>query len=231
MNLAQTRRPLTVLMVGHSYCVAINRRLCHHLALAGGDRIDVTVAAPSFYRGDLRPIPLEWLDGESYTLEPVKVFGSRVPYTFLYGKRLSELLAKPWDIVHAWEEPYILAGAQIAWWTSPQSTLIYSTFQNQPKRYPPPFLWTERFAMKRAAGWTAFGTTIAENLSQRIGYVDRPSRTIPLGVDGEVYHPDSAARRRILRDLNWSETGPPIVGYLGRFVPEKGLHLLMRSRR
>ncbi len=227
--MAQTRRPLTVLMVGHSYCVAMNRCLCHHVALAGGDGVEVTVAAPSFYRGDLRPIPLERLDGEPYALEPVTIIGSRIPYAFVYGKRLASLLSKPWAIVHAWEEPYVLAGAQIARKTSSESTLIYSSFQNQPKRYPPPFSWTERYALKRAAGWTAFGHTIAENLRERPGYVDRPGRTIPLGVDSEVYRPDSAARRQILRELNWSESGPPIVGYLGRFVPEKGLHLLMRS--
>lgn len=214
-------------MVGHSYCVSLNRRLCHEVALAGGDRVAVTVVAPAFYRGDLRPIALERLDGEPYTLEAVKTFGSRFPFAFFYGRRLTQLLHQSWDVVHAWEEPYILAGAQIAKGTSAQSTLVYSSFQNQPKRYPPPFRWCERYAIGRASGWTAFGKTIAENLAGRPGYRDRSSRMIPLGVDSAVYRPNPAARLQVLRDLNWSEVGPPIIGYLGRFVPEKGLSLLM----
>lgn len=214
-------------MVGHSYCVSLNRRLCHEVALAGGNRVAVTVAAPAFYRGDLRDIALERVNGEPYSLEAVKTFGSRFPFAFLYGRRLIQLLRQPWDVVHAWEEPYILAGAQIAKGTSKQSTLVYSSFQNQPKRYPPPFEWCERYALHRASGWTAFGKTIAENLSGRPVYRDRPSRMIPLGIDGAVYRPDPVARLQVLRDLNWSDAGPPVIGYLGRFVPEKGLNLLM----
>lgn len=216
-------------MVGHSYCVALNRRLCHEVALAGGDRVAVTVVAPRFFRGDLRKIPLERLEGEPYRLEPVSVLGSQIPFAFVYGTRLIQVLRQPWDIVHAWEEPYILAGAQIARLTSDRSTLIYSSFQNQPKHYPPPLSWCERYAIDRAAGWTAFGETIIRNLADRPGYRDRPNRMIPLGVDGEVYRPDPAARQQILRDLNWSESGPPVIGYLGRFVPEKGLRLLMKT--
>ena len=45
---------MKILMVGHSYVVALNRRLCREVARAGGDRVSVTVAAPASYHGDLR---------------------------------------------------------------------------------------------------------------------------------------------------------------------------------
>jgi glycosyltransferase involved in cell wall biosynthesis len=35
-------------------------------------------------------------------------------------------------------------------------------------------------------------------------------------------------RRESLARLGWSSPGPPVIGYLGRFVPEKGVELLMR---
>lgn len=219
---------MKLLMVGHSYVVALNRRLCREVARAGGDGLSVTVAAPASYAGDLRAITLERLEGEPYTLEPVPVRFTKVPHLFLYGRRLRELLAGPWDVVHAWEEPYILAGGQIAHATRPSSALIFSTFQNLPKRYPPPFCWVERYSLARASGWTAFGRTVAENLQHRPGYRDKPMRTIPLGVDLDVFQPNPEARRKTLAALNWSESGPPIVGYLGRFVPQKGIRLLMR---
>lgn len=218
---------MKLLMVGHSYVVALNRRLCREVARAGGKELAVTVAAPASYPGDLRPIALEQLEGEPYALEAIPVRFTKVPHLFLYGRRLRALLAGPWDVVHAWEEPYILAGGQIAHAARPSAALVFSTFQNLPKRYPPPFGWIERYCLARAAGWTAFGRTVAENLENRPGYRDKPMRTIPLGVDLDVFRPDAEARRKTLAELGWSQSDPPIVGYLGRFVPQKGLRLLM----
>ncbi|WP_422931953.1 glycosyltransferase family 4 protein [Singulisphaera sp. PoT] len=218
-----------LLMVGHSYVVTLNRRLCQEVALAGGPELDVTVAAPASFQGDLGPIQLESPENEPFKLVGIPTSLSKIPHVFSYGRALKKLLqGQRWDIVHVWEEPYIFAGAQLAWWTPPRSTLIYSSFQNQPKKYPPPFNLFERYCLKRAAGWTAFGDTVAHNLKDRPGYRERPSRTIPVGVDLDVFQPDAMARQRVLASLGWKEEGPPIIGYLGRFVPQKGLPMLMR---
>jgi glycosyltransferase involved in cell wall biosynthesis len=50
-----------------------------------------------------------------------------------------------------------------------------------------------------------------------------------MGVDTNHFTPDSEASRAMRRSLGWEEAGPPVVGYLGRFVPEKGVPLLMRT--
>jgi glycosyltransferase involved in cell wall biosynthesis len=44
----------------------------------------------------------------------------------------------------------------------------------------------------------------------------------------EHFRPDPEAGRAVRRGLGWEEAGPPVVGYLGRFIPEKGLALLTR---
>lgn len=49
---------------------------------------------------------------------------------------------------------------------------------------------------------------------------------IPLGVDLDSFRPDRAAGEAVLRSLNWDTDGPPVIGYLGRFVPEKGIGFL-----
>ena len=110
---------MKILMIGHSYAVTLNRRLCREVARAGGDEVTVTVAAPAWYPGDLRPLVLEQLGGEPYALEAIAVRFARVPHLFFYGGRLRSLLAGAWDVVHAWEEPYIVAGWQIARGTQP----------------------------------------------------------------------------------------------------------------
>jgi glycosyltransferase involved in cell wall biosynthesis len=205
--------------------VALNRRLPHELARAGRDRWDVTVAAPSFVHGDLRPISLEHFAGETSHLVPVHAYLTRRPHVMFYGRALRRLLSEPWDMVHCWEEPYILAGAQIARWAK-HTPLVYYTFQSLLKRYPPPFCWLERFAIGRSAGWIAAGQAVQSALGTRRGYTNKPHRVITLGVDVDVYRPDSQGGAAIRRALGWDESGPPVVGFLGRFVPEKGLHLL-----
>jgi glycosyltransferase involved in cell wall biosynthesis len=51
---------------------------------------------------------------------------------------------------------------------------------------------------------------------------------MPLGIDLEVFGPDRKAGGQVRRRLGWEKDGPPVVGFLGRFVPEKGAPLLAR---
>ena len=48
---------LRILTIGHSYCVAMNRALVREVAR--DPELEITVAAPSYFHGDLRPIVLE----------------------------------------------------------------------------------------------------------------------------------------------------------------------------
>jgi glycosyltransferase involved in cell wall biosynthesis len=149
-------------------------------------------------------------------------------HIFSYGTDLWHLLKGKWDVVHAWEEPFILAGWQISRWAPQSARLIYRTAQNLPKHYPLPFSWFERSSMQRASGWICSGRSVHDNLSHRPGY-SLPSLMSPLGVDPEVFHPDPSLGAFSRRRLGWHAAGPPVVGFVGRFVPEKGLRMLMRA--
>jgi glycosyltransferase involved in cell wall biosynthesis len=219
-----TRR---LLSLGHSYTVALNRRLAHELARAGAGRWEVTAAAPEFIHGDLRPIPLEPFPGEACPLVPVRAYLTRTPHLMAYGRRVRALLAGGWDLVHSWEEPYVLAGFQVCRWTPRRTPVVFWTAQNLAKWYPPPFCWFERYCVRRCAGWLACGQTTVRTLLAR-GYAARPHRVIPLGVDTDVFRPDPGAGAATRARLGWGD-GPPVVGYLGRFVPEKGARVLMSA--
>jgi phosphatidyl-myo-inositol dimannoside synthase len=220
-------RPLRLLTLGHSYVVGTNRALARAMAEAGVGEWEVTAAAPAAFPGDLGPIRLEPMPGER--VEPLPVRGAGRIHTMTYGRGLRALLRRGWDVVHCWEEPFVLAAAQVAGWTPPRTKLVFATFQNLPKRYPPPFRWTERFAMRRADGWIAFGRTVEDALRARPGYASRPHAVIPPGVDATLFRPDHESGARVRTALGWADDGPPVVGYLGRFVPEKGLEMLMRA--
>ena len=83
--------------------------------------------------------------------------------------------------------------------------------------------------VRRSSGWIAYGQTVARALGDQPGYRARPYEAIPLGVDVDVFRPDAARRSEAMRRLAWDEAGPPVVGYLGRLVPEKGVSLMMAA--
>jgi glycosyltransferase involved in cell wall biosynthesis len=145
-----------------------------------------------------------------------------------YGLRLREIIRDGgWDLVHCWQEPYVLSGGQVMWWAG-RTPVVYYTFQNLSKQYPPPFDRIERACVRGSAGWIAAGETVRTTLEARPGYADRPHTVIPLGVEVGVFRPNPEAGAAVRRSLGWEAGGSPVVGYLGRFVPEKGVPLLMR---
>jgi glycosyltransferase involved in cell wall biosynthesis len=226
-----TARPRRLLTVGHSYALGVNRKLAAAVQEAGGGRWQVTVAAPTCFHGqrDIRPAVLEVAPGEPVPVAPVRAYLTNRVHVFLYGRRLRSLLAEGWDLVHCWEEPYVLAGAQVAAWTPARVPFVFRTAQNQDKAYPPPFCWAERYVVRRAAGWMYSGQLVGKTLTARPGYADRPSALVPLGVDTDTFRPDPAAGAATRTALGWGPGGPPVVGYLGRFVPEKGLGVLTQA--
>ncbi len=223
-----TARPRRLLTIAHSYCVALNRRLAHEMAREGGDEWEVTAVAPRFFHGDLRPIPVEPQPGELCRLITVAAHLTRVPQLFFYGRELRAVLRERWDFVHCWEEPYVLAGGQVAWWCAPPVPIAFFTAQNIAKRYPPPFAAIERMCAARCAGWVPCGEAVARIQLTR-GWDRKPYRVIPLGVDIELFRPDPAARRAMRERLGWNGEGPPVVGFLGRFVEDKGVGVATRA--
>jgi phosphatidylinositol alpha-1,6-mannosyltransferase len=222
-------RARRLLTIGHSYVVAANRRLAHEMAVQSGGAWEVTAIAPSQYRADLGRMAVQPIDREASRLEPLDVHLDRIPHLMWYAG-LGRLLEAPWDVVHCWEEPYVLAGAQIARRTPAGAKLVVASFQNLAKQYPWPLAAFERATMTRADGWIAFGQTVHDTLAARPAYAGKPSRVIPPGVDVVRFRPDDAARRQVTERIGWAEADP-VVGFLGRFVPEKGIPLLLDALR
>lgn len=218
-----------LLTIGHSYVVAHNRRLAHEMAVQGRGRWRVIAIAPSRFHGDLREIATEEIQGEASELRQVAVRFDRSPHLMWYGG-LRGLMQGSWDVVHCWEEPYVLAAAQIAACTPRAATFIPATFQNIDKVYPWPLSAFEQRVMQRADGWIAFGHTIRETLASRAGYRLKPAHVIAPGVDLSVFTPNRDAGAAIRQRCGWS-AGAFVVGFVGRFVPEKGVNVLCEALR
>ena len=218
-----------LLTLGHSYVIAANRRLAHEMAVQGNGKWDVTAVAPTRYRADLGRVSARPFDGEASRLQTVDVHLDRVPHLMWYAG-LAPVMKSPWDVVHCWEEPYILAACEVARQAPAEAKLVMASFQNISKDYPWPLSSFERSSMNRADGWIAFGRTVEEALGSRNGYAGKPCRVIPPGVDVERFRPDADMRASVRARLGW-QASDFVVGFLGRFVAEKGIPFLLDALR
>ncbi|WP_426326159.1 glycosyltransferase [Microbacterium sp. E-13] len=152
---------------------------------------------------------------------PVGTWG-RHPALFLYDPRpLWRALGQRYDVIDVHEEPFSLATAEVLllrWLRRNRAPFVLYTAQNLLKRYPPPFRWLERHALRRASGVSACNPAAAR-IAQSKGFPGR-ARVIPLGVDLERYASRPAK----------TETSDDVVaGFLGRLVPEKGVGTLLEA--
>ena len=107
---------------------------------------------PAARRSSLEPRPGERVSG-------VPTAG-RHPALFLYDPRpLWRALGERWDVIDIHEEPFALATAEILLLSALRRELAHAvvlyTAQNLRKRYPIPFRWLERWALRSAAGVSA----------------------------------------------------------------------------
>jgi AraC-like DNA-binding protein len=130
------------------------------------------------------------------------------------------------DLVHIDEEPYSLVTLQLALHCSRRGTpFVFFAWQNLTRRLPPPFARIRSIVFRHAAGGIA-GTDSAAAVLREAGYRGRLSVVPQFGVDPERYRPDRAVRETARRELAVSESAF-VIGYGGRLVREKGVHLLL----
>ncbi|HMD47465.1 MAG TPA: glycosyltransferase family 4 protein [Bryobacteraceae bacterium] len=221
-------RPLRILTIGHSYCVALNRAVVREVAR--DPNFQVTVASPSYFFGDLRPILMEpEPEGSPLAVVPLDTRFSRFVHVFRYdGAALAALIEKgDFDIVHAWEEPYIFAGYQIAQaLKNSKARFCFRTAQSYVKHYPPPFGYFERSVLNRAQAWIAGASLVFQAMLKR-GFPESTGRVLNLAVDLTAFRPLSADERSAVH-TELALTGP-VIGYLGRLTKAKGLDTLMEA--
>lgn len=163
--------------------------------------------------------PVE-LDATDEWVRPARTWG-RHPALFLYSPRpLWRALGERWDLLDIHEEPFALATAEVRLLRALRRVrtpfTLYSA-QNIDKRYPPPFRWLERGALRDASGVSVCNTEAAA-ITERKGFPGR-ARVIPLGVDPDAFTPSTRPAP--------APDGPIVVGFLGRLVEEKGLLTLL----
>lgn len=180
--------------------------------------VELACVVPPSWRQDGREQQLERAHTEGYELivEPIRWNGNFHLFYFPgLGRRLSRL--RP-DILHIDEEPYNLATFLATRLALRQGARpLFFTWQNIYRRYPPPFRWLENYVLRKAPQSIA-GSGEAADVIRRKGYRGRVAVIPQFGVDPIRFEP---------RRNGPDPSGTFTIGYLGRFVEEKGLFVLL----
>lgn len=222
-------------VVSHTYIVDLNCDKLKALAALAADRgrnLDITVVVPRTWRpggvvgGTVRP---QGYDQGNLRVVPVGNFSQTHQGLLCFHSRLVSLLRQhPPDVIQVEQGTKSLAYAQLITLNrllKLGAKRVLFTWWNLPYALRPPLLWLERYNLHHTDGAIAGNRDAAAILQQR-GY-DGPIIILPqLGVNEQQFCP--RLQPELAAELGLSPEDF-IVGYVGRFVPEKGLRTLAEA--
>jgi len=205
---------MRVLRVSHSAVVSAWRERERELRRAGADVRLITARRWNEGGSDVPFMP----DGDDFA-EGARTIG-RHPNLFAYNPLpiWHALRSGRWDVVDIHEEPCSVATFEVLLLrrlAGVRAPVVLYSAQNIDKRYPVPFRWMERWALRTARGVSVCNAE-AGRILRRKG-LRGVTAEIPLGVDIAAF----AGRDR-------SATASPLhVGYVGRLEAYKGVVVVM----
>lgn len=208
------QQPLGVLRIFHAAVVQTWRGRERAMRRAGVDVELVTARSWDVGGTVVR------FEGGDVQVEAARVVG-RHPYRFVFGPApiWRALRRRDVDVIDIHEEPASLVTAEVLllrWFAGSKAPFVLYSAQNIEKRYPPPFRWIERWALRHAGGVHVCNRD-AGDIVQRKG-LHGEVEILGLGIESEDLD-DDAARPR--------PSQPRTVGYVGRLERHKGVHVLL----
>lgn len=186
--------------------------------LAAKPNLQLTVVVPPAWKDERGTITLERTHTEGYELvvAPIRFNGH---FHLHFYPTLPQILERVQpDIFHIDEEPYNLAtfhATRAIRQLKPNARVLFFSWQNISRKYPPPFAWIEQFVY-RAAHAAIAGNAEAGKILRAKGFT-KPISIIPQFGVPESFTRDAPARNPSLTT----------IGYAGRLVREKGIEVLL----
>ncbi len=212
------RRPLRIAVISHSYIVKENRGKLECLAKL--PRFEVLLVLPRRWKNrdtdqtfrasiqnqsGLRVVAVaawSWGSGSLITYSPTGLWNTLRQF-------------RP-DVILLEEEPWSLAALELSW-LSPllRIPLAFFTWENLDRRLVLPFRLILRRVLRITRG-AVTGNTEGLALLKARGFTAKTAVLPQLGIATAVFRPADS------RPLG-------VVGYVGRLVPQKGIHILLEA--
>ena len=220
-----TADPLRVLCISHSAVSRIHGRLRYDSLLGRPDlRFDLVMPNRWSERGRWLPPDLPHPDEDWVHALPIRwARAGAATWHLHHYVGLAGLMreVRP-QVIHLWQEPWSLVALQTVRLRNrlcPQAVLVLEVDQNLHKRLPAPFGQIRRSVL-RQTGHVLGRSDEAIQVVRACGY-SGPAGRIGYGVDSSVFRPPERAGHPVLPGLT--------VGYVGRFIEEKGVGDLIEA--
>ncbi|MDY6803117.1 MAG: hormogonium polysaccharide biosynthesis glycosyltransferase HpsO [Cyanobacteriota bacterium] len=222
---------MKIIVVSHTYIVDLNREKLRALANLEPD-MEVTAIVPRRWRpGGVQNkiIETEYLDEGSFKVIPVANFSENHQGLLTFGFDLIGVLQdlKP-DIIQVEQGAKALSYAQFITLNKLlgcKAKNVFFTWWNLPYELKFPASLLESYNLKNTDGIVA-GNKDGEDILRERGY-SGPIKVMPqLGVDETLFKPESQPELQQKLGISDSEF---VVGFVGRFVDEKGLLTLNQA--
>ncbi|NEP42066.1 MAG: glycosyltransferase family 4 protein [Okeania sp. SIO2H7] len=222
---------MKIIVASHTYIVDLNREKLRELANLEPD-IEVTIIVPRRWRpGGVQNkiIETEYLDEGSFKVIPVANFSENNQGLLTFGLDLIGILQefKP-DIIQVEQGSKALTYAQFITLNKLlglKAKNVFFTWWNLPYDLKFPVSLLEAYNLKNTDGIVA-GNKDGEEILRQRGY-SGPIKVLPqLGVDETLFKPES--QPELQQQLGISDDDF-VVGFVGRFVDEKGILTLNQA--
>ena len=222
---------MRILIASHTYIVDLNREKLRALAkLEPG--IEVTVVVPQRWNPkgvQSQIVETKFIDEGSFQVVPISNYSENNQALLTFGPDLISLLRnfKP-DIIQVEQGSKALTYAQFITFNKLlglKAKNLFFTWWNLPYELKFPISLLEGYNLRNTDGIVA-GNKDGEDILRERGYKG-PIKVMPqLGVDETLFKPEPQTE---LRESLGIQADDFVVGFVGRFVEEKGLLTLTKS--
>ena len=221
---------IKVLLIDHMGVLNSDRR--KYEEFADFSDMELVVLAPHKWEFNYKAYPFEESTNGKYEILNARVAFPGYHHRSFYLRSLKKILQEfqP-DIIHLFQEPYSLFAGQTVFFRnvfSPKSKILFITWENlNHKRYP--FLFAslyklmENYTYKNAVCATPITHTAKEVLQQR-GFKGA-CYVMSWGLDLDLFKKKDVSQLR--EELGFQHSF--VVGFIGRFVEEKGIMDLLKA--
>lgn len=203
---------MRVLMISKACIVGIYQRKLECIAQEG---VELLTLVPPSWKDERGEMHLERAYTDGYQLEVIPIHRNGDFHTHYYSQLGTWMKKFRPQVVHIDEEPYNLSAWQMMFHACRVGAkTVGFSWQNILRHYPPPFAWGEKYMLRHLDALIA-GSESAQTVWREKGYQKEMAVIPQFGIDPVLFQPKTRPDR------------PFTIGYFGRFVPEKGVDLLM----